>query len=267
MQEPTLQTPLSPWVRRIWPSRLVSTLLVTGLLVGLALPGAALALDPEEYQPRGNRSEGVKPKPVSGFDLELLSVLADFREPAGTLPQTLRVKFFLPEAVPVHLTIREQRYQHYYWLDRVVPSVPWQAGFNEFSWPTGEVLRQVDPGFPLENLGVVVRLHRDRPARDEAVAPAILYYGTPPSSVGAYLFTMKPAGDARLKCEMFRGGGDTPMWTSAIPLAAGDQPVTVRWPAGTAPAGPYRLVVTGYFLDNNQRFTQTVGFFHQPVVP
>ena len=132
------------------------------------------ASDSVSYQPRGNRSEGIKPKPVTGYDLELLSVLADFREAASELPPTLRVRFFLKESTLVSLTVREQRYKDYYWLDQVVPTSPWKAGFNEFSWPTGDVLRRVDPKFPIENLGVVARLTHDGPSADELVAPAIL---------------------------------------------------------------------------------------------
>ncbi len=232
----------------------------------LSLPDRLLALAPEDYQERGNRSEGIKPKPVSGFDLEVISVLADYQEPASTLPQTLRLRFFLTGPTPVYLTVREQRYEHYYWLDRVVPSPPWQAGFNEFSWPTADVMRKVDPAFPVGNLGAVVRLHSNRPSAVEWVAPAILYHSTLPSRVEAYLFTMKPAGDARLKCEVFAEGTDKPIWTRHIRMAAGDQPFTVRWEAGASPAGSYRLVVAGFFLDNNQRFTQAIQFYHQPAV-
>lgn len=239
---------------------------MTLLLAWLCLldPLDLLALAPEEYQARGNRSEGIKPKPVSGFDIELISVLADFREAATGLPPSLRLRFFLREAASVHVTVREQRYEHYYWLDHVVPPAPWQPGFNEFSWPTGDVLRHVDPKFPIENLGAVVRLRQAQPSADETVAPAILYHSASPSTIGAYLFTLKPASDARLRCEIYAGDGDKPVWTTHIPMAVGDQPFSIRWPTGSSPAGPYRLVVTGFFLDNNQRFTQTVRFYHQP---
>lgn len=232
----------------------------------LLLPVALSATDPLSYQSRGNRSEGIKPKPVNAYDLELISVLADFREAANELPTTLRVRFFLKEPTSVYLTVREQRYKDYYWLDKVVPTSPWKAGFNEFSWPTGDVLRQLDPKFPIENLGVVARLKNDRPSAEELVAPVILYHNRPPSSVAAYLFTMKPASDARMKFHIFTATGDTPIWSSAVPLAAGDQPVLMRWPVGSSPAGLYRLVVSGYFIDNNERFSQVVHFYHQPVV-
>ncbi|MDH4305578.1 MAG: hypothetical protein OEV53_16100 [Nitrospira sp.] len=242
------------------------TFLQIALSVMLLALTQVLWADNLDYQSRGDRSEGIRPKPVGGYDIELLSVLVDFREAASVLPQTLRVRFFLKEPVAVHLTVREQRYEHYYWLDKVIPQSPWKAGFNEFSWPTGDVLRQVDPRFPIDNLGVVARLKEGQPSANELIAPAILYHTRLPSTVAAYLFTLKPASDARMKVEVFRAMGDGPIWSSAVPLAAGDQPVSIRWPAGSVPAGIYRLVVSGYFLDNNERFTQAVQLYHQPVV-
>lgn len=200
----------------------------------LSLPVDLSAFETLSYQPRDNRSEGIKPKPVGGYDLELLSVLADFREAASELPPTLPVRFFLKEPTPVSLTVREQRYKDFYWLDQVVPTSPWNAGFNEFSWPTGDVLRQVDHRFPIENLGVLARLKKDGPSADELVAPAILYHTRLPSAVAAYLFTMKPASDARMKIQVFTATGDTAVWESAVPLAAGDQPVLMRWPVASS---------------------------------
>lgn len=74
------------------------------------------------YQNRGTHYEGIKPKPVSGFDIELISVLADYREPATTLPEKLKVQFYLPEDSKVHRTVRELDYRQFYWLDQVTPS-------------------------------------------------------------------------------------------------------------------------------------------------
>lgn len=61
-----------------------------------------------DYQNRGDRFEGVRPKPVSGYDIEVISVLADYQEPANQLPDELRVGFYLQSQTPVHLTVREQ---------------------------------------------------------------------------------------------------------------------------------------------------------------
>ncbi len=51
--------------------------------------------------------------------------------------------------------VRELDYQHYYWLDRVTPGLPWKAGFdNVFDWPTGDVLQQLtSPQVRIPDLG------------------------------------------------------------------------------------------------------------------
>jgi hypothetical protein len=98
-----------------------------------------------DYQNRGDRFEGVKPKPVSGYDIEVISVLADYQEPAKQLPDQLRVGFYLQRHTPVHLTVRERDYRLYYWLDKVKPVKGWIAkSMNEYAWPTAVVLRQLD---------------------------------------------------------------------------------------------------------------------------
>lgn len=143
------------------------TVHATWLLLGLLIVPLPLWADPSlDYQNRGDRFEGVKPKPVSGYDIEVISVLADYQEPAAQLPDQLRVGFYLQSQSPVHLTVREQDYRLYYWLDRVKPAKDWQIrSVNEYTWPTGAVLRQLDPKLSLYELGVLIRLGRDTPPR------------------------------------------------------------------------------------------------------
>ena len=73
-----------------------------------------------QYQQRGDRYEGVKPKPVSGYDIELISVLADYQEPheGEGFPKRVTLRFYLAGDDAVHLTVRELDYRAYYWLDR-----------------------------------------------------------------------------------------------------------------------------------------------------
>ncbi len=218
-----------------------------------------------DYQNRGDRFEGVKPKPVSGYDIEVISVLADYQEPATQLPDQLRIGFYLQSQTPVHLTVREQDYRLYYWLDKVKPAKGWQAkSINEFTWPTAAVLRQLDQKLNPYELGVLIRLGRETPAENEDIAPAMLYHTQPPDKIGGYLFTMKANGDARLSCKMFRGKEPTELMTRAFRRIPGGRPFTVRWDAGGAPEGHYSLICNGYFLDTNQLLRQTVRFFHNP---
>ncbi len=218
-----------------------------------------------DYQNRGDRFEGVKPKPVSGYDIEVISVLADYQEPSTQLPDQLRVGFYLQNQAPVHLTVREQDYRLYYWLDKVKPAKGWQTkSVNEYSWPTGPVLRQLDQKLNPYELGVLIRLGKETPAENEEIAPAVLYHARPPDKIGGYLFTMKTNGDARLSCKVLRGKESTELMTQAFRRLPGGRPFTVRWDAVGAQEGQYTLVCGGYFLDTNQPLHQTVQFLHKP---
>lgn len=237
------------------------------VLMWLVVPLPLWADSSLVYQNRGDRFEGVRPKPVSGYDIEVLSVLADYREPATQLPEQLRVGFYLQSETPVHLTVREQDYRLYYWLDKVKPAKGWQAGsMNEYTWPTAAVLRQLDQKLNLYELGVLIRLGRDTPAESEEIAPAILYHAQPPEKISGYLFTMKTNGDARLSCKVFRGKGSAELMRKPFRRLPGGRPFTVQWIATGAQEGKYSLVCDGYFLDTNQPLRQTVRFFHKPTV-
>lgn len=236
-------------------------------LVLLIVPLSTWADSTLDYQNRGDRSEGIRPKPVSGYDIELISVLADYQEPATQLPDQLRVGFYLQSQTPVYLTVREQDYRLFYWLDKIKPTKPWQTNsINEFTWPTSAVLRQLDQKLNPYELGVLIRLGRETPATNEEIAPAILYHAHPPKKINGYLFTMKTNGDARLSCKIFRGREPTELMTQTFRRIPGGRPFTVRWETGAAQEGQYALVCDGYFLDNNQHLTQTVRFFHRPTV-
>ena len=56
---------------------------------------------------------------VSGYDIEVLSALIDYKELATRLSNQLRVQFYLDHLADVHLIVREQDYQLLSWLDKV----------------------------------------------------------------------------------------------------------------------------------------------------
>lgn len=219
-----------------------------------------------EYRDRGNRYEGIKPKPVSGYDIELISARVDYKEEANQKPDRLKVKFYLTQPSEVYLIVRELDNKYYYWMDKVQPIKPWQQGFyNDFEWPTQEVLQQLDQ-IGMYDLGVVARLEKPEPGKMERVAPAIFYHSKPPSTVRGYLFTFKTNGDARITCSFYKEGESEPMFTRTIPKQRGGRPFTVRWDSSKAPEGSYKLMVKGYFLTTNDPINQTLYFYHQPVV-
>jgi len=241
-----------------------ATWLFLGLLIAPLLLWADANLD---YQNRGDRFEGVKPKPVSGYDIEVISVLADYQEPATQLPDQLRVGFYLQSQTPVHLTVREQDYRLYYWLDKVKPAKGWQAkSVNEYAWPTSVVLRQLDQKLNPYELGVLIRLGKETPAENEEIVPAILYHAQPPDKISGYLFTMKANDDARLSCKVLRGKESTELMTQTFRRLPGGRPFTVHWDAAGAQEGHYAMACSGYFLDTNQPLRQTIRIFHRPTV-
>ena len=65
---------------------------------GFCTPPQLFAQRDLQYQKRGDRYEGIKPKPVSGYDIELISVLADYQEllKGDDFPNRVMLRFYLP---------------------------------------------------------------------------------------------------------------------------------------------------------------------------
>ena len=227
----------------------------------IALPLLAQYDPALQYQNRGNRYEGLKPKPVSGYDVELLSALVDYREPSPAWPPTMRLKFYLPAAEPVFVTVRQPRPKTaYYWLDKVVPPTPWHPlAFNEFSWPTEPVLKKLT-SVTVDDLGAVVRLRQQDPSRRETIAPAVLFHTQPPSSANGYRFTFKTNGTAFVSCTVYRGDDVVGQRTQNQEKAG--SPFVVEWKSQGQPDGEYRLQLSGYF-DNNIELAKEVVFYHR----
>ena len=219
-----------------------------------------------QYQNRGNRYEGIKSRPVSGYDIELISARVDYKEKTEQVPKWIKVKFYLKAASKVYLTVRELDYKYYYWMDKVQLSKIWAQGFdNIFEWPTDVVIQQLDE-INMYSLGVVVRLKNPKPGMVEQVAPVILYHSNVPTTIEGYLFTFKTNAEARLTCSIYQAGEANPVFTCTFRRQRAGRPFTVRWNSSLAQEGPYLLHITGYFLKTNDFIDQTVRFFHQPVV-
>jgi len=139
--------------------------------------GAALAQSSVDYRNRGNRFEGVRALPVSGYTIELVSFRAAYDEPPpASMPALYRMRFFLEKPAPAYVVVREVRNIHSYWLDKVKPKTPWGPGFaNSFEWSTRDVIDQL-PGLKLDDLGVTVRVGTEHPSDLETIAPVILYH-------------------------------------------------------------------------------------------
>ena len=244
-------------------ARTLWLLVLCGLVIGM---NPAVAQHDIQYQRRGNRSEGIKPRPVSGYDVELLSAVVDTQEDMSRLGAMLGFRFFLKAPAGVYPLVRELENKHYYVLDNVQPGTAWQIGYgNVFEWPTGVVLGRLN-AFKPSDLGIVVRLGKAATSVNENVAPVVFYQsGTPPRVTG-YRFIFSLRDDGAVTARVFREGEDTEVFSHRIARHPGGRPLVVKWAVsdGEVSEGPYRMVLSGYFLASNKPIQQTVRFYHQP---
>jgi len=121
----------------------------------------------------------------------------------------------------------------------------------------------------LADLGIVVRLGKVTPSVDENVAPVLFYQTAAVPVVSGYLFTFSLRDEGAVTARIFREGEDKEVFTQRFSRQSGGRPFTVKWSFAKAamPEGRYRVVLTGYFLDNNKPIQQTVRFYHQPAIP
>ena len=218
------------------------------------------------YQKRANRSEGIKAKPVSGFDIELLSAQVDYLDPSDKLPERFYARFYLQRPTPVFLTVRELDYKHYYWLDNIEPSSNWRAGFdNVFDWPTKDVISQLS-GLTIRDLGTVARLGSAQPQAIERVAPVVFYQSQYPAVVSSYRFAFKLRDDAKIKAMIYADKGGDGVAVQSLTAQRGGRPFWIKWDvaSSTLSEGPYKLIVSGYVLNTNDPINQVVHFYHQP---
>lgn len=240
-------------------------------LVFLGAPPSLWAQRDLQYQKRGDHYEGIKPKPVSGYDIELISVLVDYQEPLGTkgFPNRVKLRFYLDRDETVHLTVRELDYRAYYWLDKVQPDEPWKPGLhNVFTWSAASVIdslnKQLKPRLALYELGALVRLDTSTSSTIENVAPAVLYHTEPPAQIEGYRFTMKTGEDARLMATITEQATGQNMDTQKFRRKRAGRPFTIQWNAKSSPPGLYTLNITGFSLSTNQSINKEVHFYHQP---
>ena len=236
------------------------------LAVMLSFAGiASQAQEDLQYQKRANRYEGIKPKPVSGFDIELLSARVDFNDNPEKLGERFHARFFLERPTEVHIVVRELDYKHFYWLDRVVAQSPWRPGFgNVFDWPTQDVVKQL-ADLRISDLGVVARLEREGPSAVEKVAPVLFYQTQFPSKVGGYVFQFRLREDAKVKGTIYKVGASDPVFTQDLGKQRGSRPFAFKWDVTSPPAseGLYKLVLSGYMLATNDPVSQVVQFYHR----
>jgi len=219
------------------------------------------------YQDRGDRCEGIKPQLVGGYDIELISAIVNHyeREVANSLPDFFKLKFCLPPKYPrdINVKVREFEPEHYYWMTEPEISLGKGCG-NFFQWPTRTVIQKLD-GLKMPDLGVVARLQSTTNQKAEHVAPVLFYHTSAPTSINGYRFAFKVGGSAKLSYAVYQSNSRQPLLRQELGKQTGGKPFAISWDSSKAPAGDYKLVVKGYFLDSYRKIRQDVHFYHQPI--
>ena len=244
-------------------SSLTTRLMIAWIAVCCSLPLFGEA--DIRYRDRGDRWEGVKTPPVGAYPMELLSALIDHEQSPTGMPDRIRIRFYLARKSKPYVTVRELDCREYYWLDRIRPSDDWRAGsWNEFSWPTGDVIQYLASLKDLSALGAVARLDAPEPSQEETVSPVALCGSVCPKRVSGYTFAFKSSTSSRLSCRIYREGDAEPLFLCSFPRVTGGIPFTVKW----GPAGPsegwHRLVIRGYALNTGVPVIKVVRFYHRP---
>jgi hypothetical protein len=238
----------------------VNSLRIRAILLICVFFAPTAVLADVSYQKRGHYAEGRRDKPVASVGIELISVLADYQEPGGSLAERIQARFYLQENTPVCLVAREKDNRKFYWLDQV--QQPWQPGeFNTFSWPTETVIKPMQ--LKASDLGVLVRL-QDCPNIDSAapdrIAPVILYQNQPPVQLSAYVFTYKLRSNAKVSLKVKALADGQTIFPKELGNKTGVFEVVV--PAAKLASGDYQVELTGYDLTSNAPVYQSVRFFH-----
>lgn len=218
------------------------------------------------YQNRETYFEGIKPPPVSGFDIELLSFIADYKDQVSSLPECFRLRFFLSKESPVNLIVRSLGSDQNYVLDKVIPSRSWGTeGWNVFEWPTQLVIQRIKPKVNLYDLGALVRLDSESPSSVERIAPAILYHSRLPSKISGYSVVLKTSEEARIVVSIRHTSTGKEMEKQTFRRTPGRH-FSIQWEVAEWPAGIYRIGINGFLLKANSSIKQEIEFYHQPLL-
>jgi len=250
----------------------MSKLIANFLIVFVLSLKAVFALDCQsagvgklDYQSRGDRCEGIKSKPVSKHDIELLSAMTyhgkEQQPKWKPPPNQCKLQFYLPEQKAVDLTVQELKPKHYYLLNQVIPQRPfWQQGINKYQWSTETVIKPLK--LDISTLGVLVHLEKQGLDNIEKVAPVTFYHAELPEEIEGYLFDFKIGSNAELKYTIYKDNEKSPK-AKDLGKRFVDNPFRIFWESAEAEQGEYKLIVHGYFLGNNKPIRYVVQFYHK----
>jgi hypothetical protein len=214
---------------------------------------------------RGNRYEGSGGSIKQSNAFALLSFTAFLQQPLP-LNSQLRVRFFLPEPLPVVVQAREIEERSLYWMESKPGAAPWHAkDWNEFRpWNTADVIDRAH--VPADNLGVAVYLTNRLPCSVCSVAPAWVGDSNSIRTVDRYLLRVRTNAPMDIVYQVFAISGDRELkiFSDSLGQREGGLPVDLPVYAGSLPEGQARIVVTGVLTsDRKAKAVLEVNFFHK----
>jgi len=261
---------------QFWRVFKVSKLIVNFLIIFTLFPQIACAQKKSDcqprgigqlgYQPRQDRCEGVKKFSVAGKEIELLSALAYYGERWETIPEFCKLKFYLPEQKAVDLktvkfTVRELTPKLFYWMENIPEQTKWQKiddGYH-YQWSTESVIKPLK--LDISTLGVLVHLEKQGLDNIEKVAPVTFYHTEPPEEIKGYLFDFKVGGDAKLKYSLYKD--KEKLKNEDLGEQVVGNPFRIFWESSKAEEGEYKLVISGYFLNDFTPIHHVIQFYHK----
>lgn len=220
------------------------------------------------YRKRGNRYEGTITNPVGGKEFQLISAKIDYDE-SFSGSQHYYLRFYLENANPnVTVTVESITTNCHYRMDKVIPTAPWGAGYNEFAWPS-DIIQELE--LQTNQLHGVIRLNKKYPSAIETVAPVLIYSKTStiPSKVKNYVFTFFTGGIHWLSYSIFKRSHKIPFEKKKNIGLESEDILHIYWDAENMPEGYYRLHITAYFPDmfdptQYHPYDMDILFFHKP---
>ncbi len=223
-----------------------------------------------DYKLRGNnRHEGIAPEPVSGnYGIELLSALIFNPEKWKPIPKDCKLKFYLPKQTDANsLRVRVQEVNpHEFYFMKPIKKFPWKQGSNNFQWPT-DVIQKV-PLLEISKLGVIADLKPNPDMKEpKYIAPVMFYHSSIPTEANAYSFVFKVGNkNAKLGYAIHKGDNQKPLIERSLGEKSVGIPFVIFWDSSKASEGTYKLVVKGKRTNDFTKISQSVYFYHKPLI-
>jgi hypothetical protein len=255
------------------PQELLKIISIFFSVVTILSSAEAAQKDPYAYKVRGKgedrREEGRKGIGISAPDLELLSFLGyQEKTQQGMQATDLRLKFYMrqkeeEEENEIFIKAQELVVHEFYLMKPLRKK--WTQGWQEFSWPTQEVLNPLK--ISIHQLGVVGRLNHDWTGSG-AIVPLIFYYNAPPKRINKYILYLRPKENlSKVAYKLYKFGNSEPVIEDVlIHPFYGAEPFPIEIDVSNQSAGDFKLVIKCRVRNQISGPRRSYTFYHNPTV-